>query len=230
MNANSTGTVGVDVPTDSELPGWIWLVFPPMAFPLAAALWLRAHWAEIPERFPMHYGTNGPDSWAARTPLHVFAPLIFAEGLVLVMVGVGLVTYYGSRRSPRRAFGPEAIFLAVMYLMSVIFTFVGLLPVTHFPPWILAALIVPVAIGLIAWMAIRNAAPDDTPDDTPKECWTAFGTGEMYSNPQDPALFVPQRTGSGYALNFGNRWAKVFLAGTIGAVGALVGFLIWALR
>jgi uncharacterized membrane protein len=31
-------------------------------------------------------------------------------------------------------------------------------------------------------------------------------TGPFYSNPNDPALFVPKRYGFGYTLNFANPW------------------------
>jgi uncharacterized membrane protein len=228
MNANLSRITPAS-PRDERvgLPEWFWLTIPPLAAPWAAAVWLRAHWQEIPSRFPIHYGTSGADRWASRTALHVYGPLIFAEGLVLLMLGIGLVTYYNTRRPPAGSAGEEKIFLVVMYLMSLIFSGVGLMPVMRFSPWILPAVIVPGVIGLIAWMAKRNAATDDPPDDTPAERWSLGG---IYSNPQDPALFVPKRMGFGYTLNFGNRWAKPFLAGTIIAVGGLTAFLMWALR
>lgn len=39
----------------------------------------------------------------------------------------------------------------------------------------------------------------------PDEGWK----GIFYSNPDDPALFVPKRYGIGYTLNFGNRWSWI---------------------
>jgi uncharacterized membrane protein len=36
--------------------------------------------------------------------------------------------------------------------------------------------------------------------------------GIFYSNPDDPALFVPKRYGIGYTLNFGNPWSWAVLA------------------
>jgi uncharacterized membrane protein len=35
--------------------------------------------------------------------------------------------------------------------------------------------------------------------------------GIFYSNPDDPALFVPKRYGIGYTLNFGNPWSWAVL-------------------
>jgi uncharacterized membrane protein len=36
--------------------------------------------------------------------------------------------------------------------------------------------------------------------------------GIFYSNPDDPALFVPKRFGIGYTLNFSNPWSWAVLA------------------
>ena len=42
----------------------------------------------------------------------------------------------------------------------------------------------------------------------PDEAWK----GIFYSNPDDPALFVPKRFGIGYTFNFGNPWSWAVLA------------------
>ncbi|MET7419250.1 DUF5808 domain-containing protein [Dactylosporangium sp. NPDC005555] len=46
--------------------------------------------------------------------------------------------------------------------------------------------------------------------------------GGFYVNPDDPAMFVPKRQGSGWTLNFGHRytWRLVWL--TIGSLVATV--------
>jgi Family of unknown function (DUF5808) len=36
--------------------------------------------------------------------------------------------------------------------------------------------------------------------------------GFLYSNPDNPALFVPKRFGAGYTLSFGNPWSWAVLA------------------
>ena len=46
---------------DEHLPRWCWLALPPFAAPAAAALYLRARWDDIPVRFPVHWGIEGPD-------------------------------------------------------------------------------------------------------------------------------------------------------------------------
>ena len=52
-------------------------------------------------------------------------------------------------------------------------------------------------------------APGERPPD---EGWS----GPFYSNPDDPALFVPKRYGIGYTLNFGNPWSWIVVALDIG--------------
>jgi len=44
-------------------------------------------------------------------------------------------------------------------------------------------------------------------ESPPDDSWK----GIFYSNPNDPALWVPKRFGIGYTLNFGNHWSWVVL-------------------
>jgi uncharacterized membrane protein len=208
-------------------PGWLYLVIPPLLFPLAAMAWLRSHWAEIPERFPVHWGTHGADRWASRTLLHVYAFPLFGEGVTLVMLGVALVTYFASRRADRASSSMAVVFLAVMYLVSLVFTAVALGPLKRFPAWTIPLMVIPVVLFILAMVAIQNFRGGGKTEVTPAECWSVMGT---YYNPLDPALFVQKRFGVGYTLNFAHPWSKPFLWGTVGSVLALTGFLIWALR
>jgi len=51
-----------------HFPPWLGWALPPFAFPLATALYLHAHWDQIPDRFPIHWGASGqPNGWAHRT-------------------------------------------------------------------------------------------------------------------------------------------------------------------
>jgi len=119
------------------------------------------------------------------------------------------------------------VLLTVSCLMSCIFTAVGLSPLRNIPIWPVAALAPFVIIGMIIYIVRKNSEPDDTRDETPNECWSAGG---VYYNPNDPAMFVPNRFGFGSTLNFANPWARTFLVVLFGGVGLLTAFLIWALR
>ena len=54
--------------------------------------------------------------------------------------------------------------------------------------------------------------------------------GIFYSNPDDPALFVPKRFGIGYTLNFGNPWSWVVLALILAMVALPIGLSIANIR
>ncbi len=228
MSANSARTSGVDEPREDEgLPVWFLWALPPLAAPLAAMAWLCAHWDAIPARFVVHHGRGyRPDGWVTRTPLHVMGPLIFGAGLAVLMLVVALTTYYGTRKTARRA-PMIGVFFTVMYLVSFIFTEVGLAPLVEIPMWPAVVLAPMVAIGLLIYIYRKNAEPAGQPDETPAECWN---WGGIYNNPRDPAIFVAKREGFGYTLNFGNPRAIMFLAGLIGGVAALTAFLFWAER
>jgi len=60
-------------------------------------------------------------------------------------------------------------------------------------------------LGLLAVLISVFAGGQEPP---PEDGWN----GIFYSNPDDPALFVPKRRGIGYTLNFSNPWSWVVLA------------------
>ncbi len=205
-------------PADGALPRWVALAAVPFAFPLAAALYLRAHWNEIPARYPIHWGINGqPNGWAEKTVRGVYGPLLFAAGLMLLMLMMGLAVYYGSRRGPLRR-PVLAMMIAVMYMLGLVFAAVGLMPLIYIPP---AAFMIPVFVLMVVVLvwSYRVARANQPEEVTPDECWKLGG---IYYNRSDPALFVQRRFGVGYTFNFGNRLSWVILAAFLGGIAALV--------
>jgi uncharacterized membrane protein len=203
-------------PDDERLPKWFLLALPPFALPAAAALYLRARWAEIPARIPVHWGFNGPDRWADKTVQSVYGTLILAEGVMLLILLASLGMFFGSRRGPQRAQILQLI-VAAIYLIALVFSMIGVQPVFQFAPW---WVMVPVALFLIlvipwTYRLARNLPGEATPD----ECWY---WGQVYVNRQDPAIFVQRRVGFGYTFNLGSPWAwtilGVFLVLTIALV------------
>ena len=88
MGARDWRTVGVDVPAaDLPLPRWTFWAVVPVIVPLAAMLYLNRHWSEIPLRFSVGSGRD----LLTRTPLHVYAPLIFGAGMAAVLLFTVLV-------------------------------------------------------------------------------------------------------------------------------------------
>ncbi len=210
-----------------RLPPWLGWALPPFAFPLAAALYLQAHLDQIPERFPIHWGANGqPNGWANRTAGGVYGPLLFASGLMLLMLLLGLAMYYGSRHSPQML-AVLKILIGVTYFLGLLFTGIGLMPVLSIPPMIFAVAAPIFVIGLLVYSFKCATNPAMPTEATPDECWTLGG---IYCNPRDPALFVQKRIGFGYTFNFGHRVSWVILLGFLVGIGGLVVFLMAALH
>jgi uncharacterized membrane protein len=223
----ASGVREADLSEEGGLPWWLALALPPFGGPLAVYAYLRVHWAEIPERFPIHFGMHGePNAWANRTERAVFAPLWFAVGLLLLMLMLGVAVLMGSRKSARLT-GMSGIFIGTMYLLSIIFSGVGLSPLVHVPAGAMLGF-TGVFVAIVLLLGFRaNADPDRPIEATPDECWTLGG---IYNNPDDPAIFVQKRVGFGYTVNFGNVWSYVVLGGfLLGTIGLSL-FLRWSLR
>jgi uncharacterized membrane protein len=211
---------------EDRLPRWTLWAIPPFLLPMAGAAYLRAHWNEIPARIATHYRTDGqPNGWTTRTPLHVYGLLIFAAGLMLWIFLTGVVVYFGARRSPgrRKTLG---IAISVMCLMGTVFTSVGVGMAHPFPVWIPIAVLPPYLAGVLYWSLRGGSDPVAPADSSPDECWSL---GDVYNNPNDAALFVPKRVGSGYTINFGHPDAKWLAIGFLGGMGLLVAFLFWTM-
>jgi uncharacterized membrane protein len=227
-SAERTASLG-DGP--GRLPRWFALAFPPLLAPVGAAAYLYANWERIPARFPIHFGMDGtPNGWSTRTPLHVFGICIFGEGLMLLLLAIGLASFFGARQSRIRDL-TMGVMVGVTYLLGLIMSGTALLPLIQLPPWALLA-VIPVFLAFLAAAlykatssgALTSASSSADADDSH---WSFAG---IYNNPDDPALFVEKRLGIGFTLNFGNPWARRFMVGVLGGVALLSGFLIWSLK
>ena len=214
MSSRDWSTIGAH----AALPRWVRWAIPPLLIPLAGIAWLILRWNDIPLRFghPL----------VIRTPLHVFGFVIFAEGLATLLVGMMLAIWYGSIRSTFQS-PMEKIPLALAYLLSIVFTGVGLSAVANIPAWLVAAFVPVAALATIVYIVRHQGDPDDVPDTTPDECWSFAG---VYRNPNGPSLLVRARLGYGYTFNMANRWAYRIMIGFFAGIALLVGFLIWALQ
>ena len=206
-------------PAPDRLPLWGLLALPPIAALAAAWFYLRAHWDEIPARFPVHWDWNGqPNGWANKTPMGVFGDLyIGGAGLLFIaLLGIGMV--YGARRTPFRT-GVLKILLGTMYMMAYVIVAVALLPLHRIGP---AGLMVPIVVSVVAILAYSfklAVDPDSGTDPTPDSCWY---WSQIYYNPADPAIFVQRRVGIGYTLNLGNRLSWIVMGVPLVTLAALL--------
>jgi uncharacterized membrane protein len=201
---------------DDELPSWMPAAVLPFAAPLAAAYYLRAHWDEIPARFPVHWGLDGiPDRWSVKSEAAVFAPLVFGAAIMLAMLALSVMIFYGSRRSPQRLIVLKLL-TAMISLMALVFSGAGLLPLTGAPSFVFLAAIPLFVVAMVIWSfrKVRQMPAEATPD-------AAWHLGAFYFNREDAAVFVQKRIGFGYTFNFGNGVSWVILGGLAGLVSGL---------
>jgi uncharacterized membrane protein len=192
---------------------------PPLVLLAAIAVYLAAHWNQIPETFPVHFDANGlPNGWSHRTVRAVFGPLAFGALIVLFLSLLYIAMELGSRRATRRS-----VMLAALsgpaYLIAALFSLIGLLPFFNPPVWVILLLVagfLPVYLVLMAHLLSKPM--DGPPEVTPDRCWH----GSFYYNPDDPALFVEARTGFGYTGNFARPLLWVFNAVILLFVAGLI--------
>jgi uncharacterized membrane protein len=215
-------TAALFAPVEEGLPGGWALLAGPFIVLLCTSLYVRAHWAEIPERFPIHWGIDGkPNGWSARTVLGVFGPLLLAFAIQATLVGIAAFTLYSSRRTRMMA-ATMKVLVATAWFIALLFSIVTLTPLMPGPPPIWAILAgVAAFVAYVIWLTAKAASePSDEPP-TSEEFWK---WGQVYYNPDDPALFVEKRVGIGYTLNFAHRAAWVFVGGVVGL--PLLGVLV----
>ncbi len=212
-----------------RLPWFTWLGILPFVFLAGVALYVHAHWDQIPERYPVHFGLTGnPDRWAGKSVRSVYGMFIFGGELALFLLVMALASWYGSRRTEPLRKPMMMILLAAECTLALGIGMVRLQAVAGFriPP--LLALSPPILLFLALAFLFRKFSKLRGPvDPTPNECWKA---GMIYYNPGDAALFVARRDSVGFTLNFGNRWSWV-LSGFLAFVlisGPLI--LMWSMK
>lgn len=196
----------------SGLPRWTLLALVPFVVLAACAIYLRIHWNDIPMRFPVHWGANGPNRWETRSFLGVYSGLIFAAGLSASLIGAGLMSYFGSGRA-RAGELMLRVMVGVGCFLGLVFAGVALMPL-GFRPGILAAAVPLFGLALVSVLVI-TASGD--PDD-------------VASRDGRPPLFVPKEIGWGYSFNFANPYAWRILGVMLGGIGASMAFLLLAQR
>jgi len=208
-----------------HLPGGTAGIVVPYAILAAAAILLHANWQRLPSRFPVHWGINGnPDQWAERTWRSVDGPLLagFLVIALLQLMGYMIVT-----ASPRARMAETAdwtarfrranlrMIVAMGWTLAALFAVLALNPYLSrgdsliIPAWLMVGAMLAVTAVFI-WPIIRiSQEPGSGSDGTPDECWKL---GQIYYNPNDPALMVEKRFGVGYTINFGNRASWLLVA------------------
>jgi hypothetical protein len=204
-------------PRDDSMPGGMWFASGPFLLLAVTALIIYLRWDRIPE------GTT-------KNP---FAPLVIAGTMILMttVIGFSIVRYTRqvatdgpAARAEQRFKNIQVLYLTVgAYIVAVIFSGLAIMPVfaitSSFNVGSIAVLIPLLNIAMLVWMlrvgqgGQRGLSPEARGairgDATPDSAWK--GGGLLYFNPSDPAIWVEQRIGIGYTVNFGNPRAWLLL-------------------
>lgn len=198
-----------------SLPWFAWLGLGPLLLLAGVAVYLHAHWDQIPLRFPVHFNINGtPDRWAERSTSGVYGLLIFGGEFALLLFGMMLAGWYGSRRSNSMRRPVLVVMLDAEFVIALLFALVPLQTAAglRIPVPLMIILPLLLLIPALVYAYRESIKPRDPIDPTPNECWKG---GIIYNNPEDAALFVQRRDGMGFTINFGNRWSWALLAGLV---------------
>lgn len=213
-------------PEPAGLPGGAFMQAGPFALLAACALWLWAHWSDLPERLPAHWNWRGdPDRFVSRSALSVSMPLFIGAAVCLLLLALQVGIRHGAARAPLRK--PSLrLLLAAEYLAAV--ACCGSLAAMATAGRMLTPLLVVCCAGAAALLIATLAAALNVPRLRARNP-AAWHSGFLYVDREDPAVFVPKRIGIGYTFNFGNPRA-IALASFLAALSLAVAILAISAR
>jgi uncharacterized membrane protein len=211
-----------------------------VAATLASALFLVIHYADLPWLLPVHFKSNGaPNGWQYKTMARVLMPVFVQVALAISLGTIGALLL----TRPAGTVDPDAPDARAAAVAAEAVTLIGAIWVTFQGyaafalvnmwmrqraglgrPYVYFELIGVVLTGMVAARAHARLGRPEPKPYVPSQ-WMF---GQLYRNPDDPALFVPTRDGSRWTLNFGRPIAATLL-GVIIAIGVLAPTVIFAL-
>ena len=197
---------------------------------LATTTFIVFRYAELPWLLPVHFLRSGsPNGWQYKTPARVLLPVFVQLVLALTFGGIGFLLL-SRRHGDQDAGAPDVkaagaaaegvILIALIWVAFQAYAATALVSMwtsgraglgAGYPYLELAGLIL--TLGVAARAHLRVGRPAARPFIA--EHWRF---GQLYKNPDDPALFVPTRHGGRWTLNFGRPVAAALL-GVILAIG-----------
>ena len=199
---------------------------------------LFSRYDSLPWLLPVHFKPNGfPNGWQYKTVARVLMPVFVQLALVITLGGVALLLLSRSDGAQSgdtpdaKAAAAAAEAVLLLTLIWVAFQAYAAIALTRMWTRERAGLgsyttleIVGVVLTLV--VSVRARFKLGRPDPRPfvPEHWRF---GQLYRNPNDPALFVPTRSGDRWTLNFGRPVAAalmgiILLVGCIGPTVILV--------
>ncbi|MGZ6123498.1 MAG: DUF5808 domain-containing protein [Myxococcales bacterium] len=173
----------------------------PFGILAAAALWLGAHWEELPQRLPMHWNARfEADSFAPRSPLTAALPLLIGSAVCLMLLAMQAGIKRSAPDGALRAFTLKTLVIGE-YFTALICCGVLAASVTNgrlLKPVLALSLAGVLGLLVFVWVSARRVPREATRNPS------AWRGGVFYVDREDPALFVPKRYGLGYTFNYGH--------------------------
>lgn len=188
-------------------------------------------WDRLPSPYPTHFGANGhADSYADKSVVNVFGPLII---MAIVIAVVGVLQWITLRHGTRQyadgtadagagrarllthltqwMLNITALLIALLVGAISLAVYLGASAATMSAVTLIAVAVVVIGVlasVLVALRMLRHQSSatghgPEAPDDDAH--WKG---GLIYVNRDDPAAFVPKRTGVGFTVNFGSSAGK----------------------
>jgi uncharacterized membrane protein len=197
---------------DPEWSPGVPLQLGPFAILVGAVLWLARHFYELPERLPIHWNWRGEaDGFVERSGFSAALPL----GIGLLVCLLLAAFQAGLRRSaPAGAMRTATIKVLLAGGYFTAFICCGVLAASASSGRLLKPVLWLSFSGVIGLVAFAAYAARGIPRE-PVRNPSAWRAGMFYVDRDDPALFVPKRTGLGYTFNFGHPAALLITLGTL---------------
>lgn len=186
--------------------------FPWLALILSAAA-LVVLYPSFPERWPIHWNSSGEiDGWTDKSPMGAGFPWIMAAGLTIFLEFLAMLGSKWRNSSlpdpwPQRLADANTSY--VYYISTLLNVFFGYLACTlPFGPPSVAG------VFLLVTGTILYPAYDFARLSREMRASGALPVGYkrgIYSNPEDPRIWVPKLGGYGWTLNFAHGRARLIM-------------------
>lgn len=180
------------------------VVFPALVLLFIDAMLTFSHWSILRSKRPVDPAAPAATNWAYAMFARTQSILLVAGGVIVGFVGVAMALSFVGAISIGQA--------AVICLVCVMALALGSVAVSVIYGQNGSRLIAKVAVGGPIALTHDNDAH-----------WKA---GIFYFNPQDPSLFLPERFGIGWTLNWGRPAAWAIMAALLAVVVAFIAFAL----
>ncbi len=189
--------------------------------------YLAARYASLPDLLPVHFWPNGfPNGWQFKTTARVLVPVFVQVALTFTLGAIGALLLsrpHVSDGSGNVAHAPDIRAAAVAAEAVILITLIWV-AFQAYAAWALVRMWTAERAGLGPWydyleytgaivtlvVSVRAHQRLGRPEPRPFVA-RHWRFGQLYRNPDDPALFVPTRDGRRWTLNFGRPIAAALL-------------------